>query len=231
MKFLILAALLGPIESNATISVNGPDPASAKAMMRLASEYRRSIAVEWLGAEVPPSIGQCSIHIGYKPNSRGQFWPARDGDRSRHMMWVYGPSVEQMSADLKHEMCHLVFESRYPWPGNLPPWIMEGTASRYDNETRKKIRANIVKWWKQTGNWPQLKQIVNADRWFPNDYQAYTASELLVDYLMSRRSIHVFRKFMSDSRAGFLPAIKTHYRIDSHRDLQSAWQQWVIQCR
>src|SRR5438067_554538 len=88
--FAALAAMVsGPVDLDAAGFVHSPNfvvftPAAgtpqvaeqfARAVLDRAEEYRKRIAIEWLGEELPPSVGQVMVNVSFsdRPDS-GLTW-------------------------------------------------------------------------------------------------------------------------------------------------------------
>lgn len=187
----------------------------AEQVLERADVLRKQIALEWLGSEIPEGIGRTSITLHYQPGAEGALTWAKDhSDRTLHAVYIRTtPERVQRAIDemLPHEIAHVVLATRYPHPNRLPTWIEEGIASRYDDDDRIALRRETVNWWKQTGNWPQLSDLLGARSLQSSDTEAYAAASVLVDFIVSK---HGKRSLFSQEW--------------TEATLQGYWQQWVL---
>src|SRR5262245_20821626 len=79
----------------------------AKAVLDRAEQLRKQIAIEWLGQELPPSIGQVMLNVSFanEPDS-GVTWAKDNPDRKFHALFIATAPGEMPDALLAHEMTH-----------------------------------------------------------------------------------------------------------------------------
>src|SRR5207249_7817833 len=110
----------------------------AQTVLDKAEALRKQIAVEWLGEELPPSIGQVLLNVSYANEpDRGLTWAKDHPDRKFHALLIVTAPGEMPAGLLAHEITHCVLATRYPHPHRLPAWLEEGIASQYDDGDRQ----------------------------------------------------------------------------------------------
>ncbi len=225
------AHAVGPV-NNPNFSVFVPtDNAFADEVLERAEAYRDEIALEWFGAKLPPSVGRTIINVQFDEEEFGLTWAIDRPKRKFHAVALWVASEEEaLGGVLKHEIAHTVMATQYPHPARLPVWTEEGIASRYDDDARKAVRTGIVRWWRQTGNWPALSGIITTRNVVSHDEASYAMAASLTDFLLSRGDKATMIRFArAGQRDGWDAALLTHYKIDSVARLQTAWELWVSQ--
>jgi hypothetical protein len=231
---LLLFALMGPSwvraagwEHDENFVVLAPDQASAAMVLAKANEYRKQLALEWVGEELPPSIGQTMIHVEYsKSEDSALTWPIDSRQRTMHKLWLTTTPDKVTGKALYHEMTHIVLNTRFP--ERLPAWADEGAASMKDDDDRRATRERILAWYAKSGNWPALETVLDAPVISADNRAAYSVASSLTQYLLTRGDRSTFLEFAQSGKArGWDRALKQYYKIAGVRDLESAWQAWI----
>lgn len=220
------ACLATGFETSSNFTVFAPDQATAEAVLAQAERYRKEAALEWLGKELPPSVGPTTINVRIADDKDEAFtWAIDSPRRSSHKIWVTASRDRALGSTLRHEITHTVLATRYP--GALPEWAEEGAASLNDNPKRQKTRQQILDWYVETGHWPSLQRLLNARVITPGDAASYSVAASLTRYLLSRKDKTTFLTFARDGmRDGWERAVRAHYGISTVGNLQAGWQAW-----
>lgn len=211
--------------------VSAPTDELAQAVLNQADHLRREIAREWLGRELPPSVGHTVIDVFVSTTQeRALTSPSRDLRRPTFMMWLTTSPEGAVGPLLAHEVTHVVLMSRYP--GRVPPWVDEGIACRYDDDESKAIRRDLIAWYRDTGNWPSLADTLRSEKISRWDHGSFAVSESLVEFLLTRGKKEQLLAFTVDAHErGWDAALRSHYSLDGIPALEKAWQAWVTQAR
>ena len=205
--------------------------AYAREVLQSAETWRREIAKEWLGEELPPSVGQTTVNVSFsEQQDAGLTWAKDDPRRSYHTLYLTTTPDRAVGSTLAHEMVHVVLATRYPPPKRLAAWLEEGIASSYDDEARQATRERLLSWIAKTGNWPDVAALLNSPNITSRDKTSYATASSLTEFLLTRgdkRSLLEFGQYAH--KAGWDAALRKYYRIASTSDLQRSWQQWVQQ--
>jgi hypothetical protein len=207
--------------------VSAPTEELAREVLNRAEELRRDIAREWLGKELPPSIGHTVVDVFVsKTEHHGLTSPSRDMKRPSFMMWLTTTPQEAVGPLLAHEVTHVVLLARYP--GQVVPWVDEGIACRYDDQESKLVRRDLINWFRETGNWPSLASILDADRILARDHAAFAVSSSMVEFLLTRGTKAQLLAFAVDGhKRGWDAALRSHYSFADVSALERSWQAWV----
>jgi hypothetical protein len=212
--------------SNENALVYAPTQDVADQVLQKADEYRRQMALEWLGEELPPSVGRMRIHVELVDETSGLTWPIGDTGKRFHTLWVNGNLEAVTGGLLRHEVTHAVLATAFP--EGLPPAIDEGIAAMADDAKRDAIRRRILDWHRQSGNWPRLKALLEMRVIPSEDQQSYAVASSLVEYLLTLRDRTTLLRFARSGKAnGWDQAVRMHYKIASVEALESQWKDWA----
>src|SRR5262245_60307158 len=192
----------------------------AQAMLKRAEQLRKQIAVEWLGEELPPSIGQVMVNVRFadQPNG-GLTWAKDHPERTCHMLFLVTAPQQMPDGLLAHELVHCVLATRFP--NRLPAWLEEGIASSYDDDQRQAIRQRIVQWFVTTGNWPRLGGVLTSEKVHSDDQQAYTLCATVVELLLERGDRKTLLTFgQRVGQVGLDQALKQCYGLADAAELE-----------
>ncbi|MHB8901470.1 MAG: hypothetical protein ACYC6Y_22190 [Thermoguttaceae bacterium] len=208
-------------------TVLAEDDMLAADVLASANRFRQRVAHEWLGAELPPSVGETVIHVTVSDQEdRGLTWAVDSPNRSMHKIWLTTSRDRANGSTLQHEIAHIVLATRYPQ--RLPAWADEGIAGTYDEEDRISLRRQILRWYGDTGNWPGLESVFQAPTILNTDKKTYAVAVSVTEYLLTRADRPTFVEFAAaGQRSGWDRALQDFYRIDSVSSLQQAWQAWA----
>lgn len=239
--FLVVAVVTANLEAagfvhNENFTVFTPAQASqqeadafAATLLEKAERYRKEIALEWLGEELPPSIGQTIVNVSFSDRrEHGLTWAKDNPERKFHTLYLVATPTGEVDSLLAHEMVHVVLATRYPHPDRLPAWLEEGIACRYDDASRKATRKQITNWFVRTENWPRLQTLLTQHNVSSQDQAAYAVSASLTEMLLSLGNRQTLLEFgQSADRLGCNAALKRHYGIQDVAQLQTDWQRWL----
>jgi hypothetical protein len=202
---------------------------AVKALLDRANYHRQRIALEWLGEELPPSVGQAIINVDYSGGSdRGLTWAKDHPDRKFHSIYLVVPREDLLDSLLAHEIAHVVLATRYPHPHRLPSWLEEGIASRYDDADRQNTRQRIEQWFVKTGSAPRLANVLASDNIPADDRETYAVCASVTSLLLTRGDKQTLLRF-GQLAAQTDPdrALAQCYGIRGVEELESLWRAWL----
>ena len=207
--------------------VMAPDQPLADEVRDAAEGLRKQIALEWLGAELPPGKGRTVISVNIvEAANRGLTWLIDHPKRKMHSTWLTTSREGATGPLLAHEIVHVVLGTYFP--GGLPAWANEGIASLQDGPKRDAIRDRILGSWARDASWPDIAQVLGAQTLPGSDQRAYAVAVSLTRYLLTRGDKPQFLRFAVEGKEqGWDEALRTHYRIQSVEELQASWQAWL----
>jgi hypothetical protein len=206
------------------------DQELAKQVLHRAEAFRREIALQWLGAELPKGAGQTSISVVLSASEdSGLTWAKDRPDRTLHSVYLRTSTENAVACTLHHEIVHVVLATFAPYPNRLPSWLEEGIASRYDDDTRRAAREQMRRTWVRSGQIPRLAELLENPDILSVDESAYASATSLVSFLLTKGNERTLLRFAADGqRYGWEAALRAHYRINGHAELQTQWQAWLV---
>jgi hypothetical protein len=223
-----LVPVLGGASARTTnFVVEAPTLEAAKRVAEHAEDCRKSIALAWLGKELPPWPAPCPIQVKLTGGEAGgltSFGFAR-GRVSDQTMAVEGRIDRILASALPHEVTHTVFAAYFGGP--MPRWADEG-ASLLSEDHREKDRHDriVVQLLSRRGDLP-LSRLFQLEE-YPSDLmgfygQGYSVSRFLVEIGGRPR----FLQFVRDGlQSGWDTATRSHYGLTNVRELDRAWHSW-----
>src|SRR2546427_7839969 len=123
--------------------VAAPSPELAKEIGDQAEVFRKQLAMEWLGKELPPWSNPCPIHAQVQSNLGAGGATSFVFDRGEVFGWkmnIQGSRERILDSVLPHEVTHTIFASYFRQP--LPRWADEGacTTVEHPSEVSKQER-------------------------------------------------------------------------------------------
>jgi hypothetical protein len=205
--------------------------AYAREVLQSAEVWRREIARQWLGEELPPSVGQTIVNVSFsEQQDAGLTWAKDDPRRRYHTLYLTTTPDRALGSTLAHEMVHVVLATRFPHPQRLPAWLEEGVASSYDDGPRQTTRQRILSWIAKTGNWPDAESLLNSPNMATRDKTAYATASSMTEFLLTRGDKRTLLEFgQYANQAGWDAALNKYYRLNGTAALQRNWQQWLQQ--
>src|SRR6188768_3144585 len=114
--------------------VSAPTPQLAKEIGDQAEVYRKRLAIEWLGKELPAWSKPCPINAQVQPNMGAGGATSFVFDRGEVFGWkmnIRGSRERILDYVLPHEVTHTIFASHFRQP--LPRWADEGACTTVEH--------------------------------------------------------------------------------------------------
>ena len=232
---LAVAALPGATFRTTNFIVDAPTDALAKEIAEAAENYRRALAISWLGREMPRWPQPCPIRAQVAENlgagGATQFMFGRgNGNRAEVFGWkmdIQGSRQRILDSVLPHEVTHTIFATHFRRP--LPRWADEGACTTVEHAAeRSKQQQWLITFLKTSRGIPFDKMF--AMREYPNDIlPLYAQGHATARFLIAQGGRRKFVQFME---AGFASddwpaAVKQLYGYEDLRTLQTTWLEWV----
>src|SRR3954471_23542535 len=218
----------------ANFTVSAPTPQLAKEIGDQAEVFRRDLAIEWLGKELPVWAKPCPINADVAPNKGAGGATSFVFDRGEVFGWkmnIQGSRERILDSVLPHEVTHTIFASYFRQP--LPRWADEGacTTVEHPSEVSKQER-NLIQFLK-TGRGIPFSQMF-AMKEYPSDVMPlYAQGHSLSEWLIESRGRKEFLDFVGDGMQdeNWPRAVREHYGFANLLAMQTAWNDWVKQGR
>lgn len=226
---------LGAGYRTANFIVEAPTPQLAEEFGRAAESFRKDLAVEWLGRELPPWREPCPITatVGPQVGAGGatSFMFDRDaGGEPTVFGWkmsVQGSRERILDSVLPHEVTHTIFATHFRRP--LPRWADEGGSTTVEHMSeRAKQHAMLITFLKTSRGIPFDQMF--AMREYPRDIMPlYAQGYATARFLIAQGGKREFVKFIESGfeREDWAGAIEKHYGYEDLGTLQNAWLGWI----
>lgn len=232
---LALAALnsMGAQHRTKNFLVEAPTPQLAERFGQWAEHYRRTIAIQWLGQEMPAWGRLCPLHVKVTNNGSGgaTTFEFDNGSIRSITMEIEGTVDRLIASVLPHEVTHTVFAYHFRRP--VPRWADEGGSVLSEDEQERKRHDQLVR---QVLNTPgraiPLERLFALTQ-YPRDVMVlYAQGYSVTNFLVGQSSRAKFLTFVGDGmRRGWDTACQAHYGFRSVRDLEKAWIESLRQPR
>ena len=128
--FAVLLAVLGANIAAAqqyrfttdNFTVIAPDPTFAKQVGNEAERFRRELAIEWIGKELPQWSEKCPIQVTLAAHAGGEtsfafmFNGHQRGEPTGWDMKIFGTPERLLDSVLPHEITHTIFATHFRRP-------------------------------------------------------------------------------------------------------------------
>lgn len=211
-------------------SVQAPTPEIAETIAVAAEEYRRNLAVDWLGVELPRWSSRCRITVRLLQHatSGDTTYVIHQGEVYGWKMTVQGPLDRIIESVLPHEISHTILASGFR--GALPRWADEGAAVLCEGE-QENVRRQL-----KVGNLLDVRQIPTqallSISEYPTDGEelmlVYSQGYSLTQFLVEQKGKRGFVQFLKDaSDRGWEQALERAYGFSSVELLDHSWRDWM----
>ncbi len=215
-------------------SVSAKTPQLAKEIGDTAEMWRKKLAIEWLGKEMPPWAKPCPIHAKVEPNIGAGGATSFVFDRGEVFNWtmnIQGTRERILDSVLPHEVTHTIFASYFRRP--LPRWADEGACTTVEHRSEIAKQEQFLIKFLQSGRGIPFDQMF-AMKDYPQDVMPlYAQGHSLASWLIESRGKTAFLEFLADGMndEDWTRAVHQHYGFDSLLAMQSSWNDWVRQGR
>lgn len=212
--------------------VTAPTAEIARRAGKTAEAWRKKLAVEWLGKEMPDWYRPCRVRVDVGQIGAGGA-TTFSFDRGHVFGWnmrVQGTLQRILDSVIPHEVSHTVFASFFRRP--LPRWADEGAATLVEHESEQRVQLLRLKQVLGTREqFPLRKLLMMKD--YPRDMHQvlvlYAQGFSLADYLVQKAGRRTYLKFLDDAyRNGWDAALKRHYGFARVESLEKQWKSWFL---
>ena len=227
-----LAISMGASYPTPNFIVQTRSPQLAEQLGRAAEQYRRQLAIEWLGHEMPDWSQPCvmTVHAGPNLGAGGATTFIFDqGEVFGWRMTIQGSAQRLLDSVLPHEITHMIFASHFRRP--LPRWADEGGATSVEHPSElAKHRTMLVRFLKTNRGIAFNRMFAMTE--YPRDIMPlYAQGYSLAEFLIQQGGRRKYAQFLGDGmKSGqWSAAIRRHYGTADAGALQNTWLAWVRQ--
>ena len=234
-SLLLVRAAAGASFATPNFVAHAPDPQVAEQVARTAEYFRKVLANEWTGAELPQWATPCPIQVtvGTMGASGSTTFTFENGQVHSWDMRVRGSLERVLDSVVPHEVCHTIFASKFRRP--LPRWADEGAATLVEHPSERLRQVDLLN--RVFGKRQQMPlQTLFGIREYPENpealYTLYAEGYSLAEFLVQRTGAEgkrVYLDFLEEAlTSGWDTAIEKHYGFASVKELEQHWGKWVM---
>ena len=229
---VMLLVSMGAKYRRANFIVDTADPRLAQQFAEAAENFRSTLAVSWLGEELPNWNQPCPVKVLVGPNLGAGGATTFTFDRGEVFGWsmsIQGSRERVLDSVLPHEVTHMIYASHFRRP--LPRWADEGGATSVEHVSeRNKQRASLDQYLRTGRGIPFSTMFAMTE--YPADVlplyaQGYSTAEYLIQIGGRRKYIQFLDDGLKDGN--WAAALQKNYRLQSLGELQKTWLAWVKQ--
>lgn len=205
-------------------------PQLAQEIGQSAEVWRKKLAIEWLGHELPPWSQPCPIktQVSSRLGAGGATSFMFDGGEVYGWdMNIQGSRERVLDSVLPHEITHTVFATHFRQP--LPRWADEGACTTVEHQSEIAVQEKMLIRFLKTGKGIPFSDMFAMKEYPPDVMPLYSQGHSLTQYLLERRGRAAFLMFLADGMEdeNWQTAVRDHYGHDGLLDLQMDWLEWV----
>jgi hypothetical protein len=219
---LITSSCWAASRKTSNFIVETADQRDADEFALLAEQFRKDIAVTWLGKEMPTWREPCRLMVYIEGSGAGGATTFKFGLTIFQEMEIRGSRDTLKRSVLPHEVTHTVLAHYFREP--VPRWADEGIAglseSSEEQERLRKLNITIL----NEGRGLQLTGLFQLKE-YPRDVMTlYSQGRSVCAYLLTLKSKQTLLSFVRDGLdGGWDRALKAHYNIGSVSALEKEW--------
>jgi hypothetical protein len=236
------AQLIGAAPNSVTTPnfvVFANNPQWAQQVSEAAEANRKTLAMHWLGYELPQWSKRCTlvVHDGPSKPANGETkYTLIQGAVINFQMTVVGTRERILDSVLPHEITHTIIASHFaPLGKPVPRWADEGMCTTVEHDAeRRKHDEMLVRFLRQGKGIPFATLFLLRE--YPPDMlplysQGYSLTSFLIAQGGSQTGAKQFIKFLEKGmeKEDWIAATEEVYGYPSVGKLQTAWNNWVVE--
>ena len=233
----LLAAVLsslGASQRTTNFIVSAPTAQLAAEIAQAAEDYRRELAIEWIGQELPRWFQPCPITVNVGPHLGAGGATSFMFEQGRPFGWqmtIQGSRERLLDSVLPHEVTHTIFASYFGRP--LPRWADEGACTTVEHESERAKQHQLLNQFLTTkpSRGIPFNRMFAMKEYPPDIMPLYSQGYSLVRFLLLKGGKRSFIEYLADGmrRENWDEVTRQHYGYRDLSDLQVTWVDWVRQ--
>jgi hypothetical protein len=195
-----------------------------------AEQYRKDLAFEWLGSELPPWRGPCPITVRLASGAGGATsFMFDNGVPFGWTMNIQGPRERILDSVLPHEITHTIFATHFGRP--LPRWCDEGACTTVEHASERAKQDRFLIEFLHTDRGIPFNQMFRMTEYPDPILPLYSQGYSLTRYLIQQGGKRKFVNYIGEGMAtrNWPAATQKHYGFADLSELQVTWLEWVRQ--
>jgi hypothetical protein len=215
--------------------VSAPTPQLAQEICQSAERFRRDLAIEWLGQELPPWQSPCPIRADVAQNlgaGGATSFVFRGGAPTEWTMQIQGSRERILDSVLPHEVTHTIFATHFGRP--LPRWADEGACTTVEHASeRAKQDKFLIQFLTpdERGNTRGIpfNQMFRMKEYPKDILPLYSQGYSLARYFIQQGGKQKFVDYIGEGMQtnNWAAATQKFYGYRNLSELQVTWVEWV----
>jgi hypothetical protein len=202
----------------------------ANEVAKSAEEFRRDLAIEWLGKELPNWEQPCPITVEVSPRMGAGGATSFMFGGGRPYGWtmkIFGPRDRVLDSVLPHEVTHTIFATHFGQP--LPRWADEGACTTVEHASERGKQEKLLYQFLTTNKGIAFNKMFAMKEYPREMLPLYSQGYSLTRFLIALEGKRKFVEYIGDGMDSnnWTAATKKHYGFHSLSDLQLSWLEWV----
>ena len=226
---------------SANFIVYANDRIMAAKVSQAAEGFRKSLAAQWLGRELPAWRQKCPIHVQIDLHAGGEtkfaFEMTGRSNRGVPVDWtmqVAGSPERILDAVLPHEITHTIFATHFGRP--LPRWADEGACTTVEHISERSKNHQMLLQFLTTSRGIPFNRMYTMKQYPSDILPLYAQGYSLAKYLIFQKGRRHFLNYIDRGMqyeeqgaglSGWNRATSEFYGFDDLSDLQLSWVAWV----
>lgn len=229
---VLIVASLGANHRTDNFTCDAPTREIAVQVCEQAERFRRDLALDWIGYELPRWSKPCPITVQVGPRLGAGGATSFVFDRGEVFGWqmsIQGTLERVLDSVLPHEVTHAVFASHFRQP--LPRWADEGACTTVEHVSERTKQQKMLIEFLHTGRGISFAQMFAMKEYPADVLPLYAQGHSLASYLIDRGGKRKFMTFLAEGMKteDWPRTIRDHYGISNLGALQNQWLDWVAQ--
>lgn len=227
---LVAATLTGASYRTPNFVVQTADPRHSELFGNAAEYWRRELARQWLGQELPTWYQPCLMTVQVGPHLGAGGATSFVFDRGEVFGWrmnIQGSAERVVDSVLPHEITHMIFASYFRAP--LPRWADEGAATSVECASEQAKHRQMLVQFLRTGRGIAFSDMFRMTEYPPDVMPLYAQGYALADFLIQQGGRRRYVDFLSDGMRDqqWSAALAKWYGFKDLAALQNQWVAWV----
>ena len=227
-----LLSCMGASSRTTNFVVTAQTKPLADEICRAAEQFRKDLAIEWLGRELPRWSKPCPIVARVNPELGAGGVTSFMFDRRRPFGWqmsVQGSRERVLDSVIPHEVTHTIFATHFGQP--LPRWADEGACTAVEHISERSRHQKFLLRFLTNGQGIAFNRMFAMREYPPNMLPLYSQGYSVARYLIEMGGKQRFVAYIGEGLQtnNWTAATRNHYDVASLGDLQGDWLSWVKQ--
>jgi hypothetical protein len=212
--------------------VSAPTPQLAQEICQAAEQFRRDLAIEWLGRELGPWHGPCPIQADVAPGlgaGGATSFVFQNNTPGQWTMKIQGSRERILDSVLPHEITHTIFATHFGRP--LPRWADEGACTTVEHESEKAKQDKFLIQFLKSDRGIPFNQMFKMKDYPPDILPLYSQGYSLARFFIQQGGKPKFVEYVGEGMRtnNWTATTQKFYGFNSLSDLQLTWVEWVKQ--